>query len=86
MDNLNYTLNVSKDGMVNYYMENGNYPVTAKTTLENAIWMLERGKVRVSDKHKAEGFLLTSDDVYFFDGQADQEPKPKQRRKRAAQK
>lgn len=67
---LNYILKVSPDGMVKYYMENGKYPVTAETTFENAKWMLEQGKARVSDKHK--GFPLTSDDVYFFQGEAEE--------------
>lgn len=65
-----YILNRDENGMVRYlYGKDKRYPYVGKTKWESARWMLENDKsreLRMSEEY--EGFPLTADGVYFFDG------------------
>jgi len=65
-----YILNRDENGMVRYlYGKDKKYPYVGKTKWESARWMLENDKtreLRMSEEY--EGFPLTADGVYFFDG------------------
>ena len=65
-----YILNRDENGMVRYlYGKDRKYPYVGKTKWESARWMLENDRsreLRMSEEY--EGFPLTADGVYFFDG------------------
>lgn len=65
-----YILNRDAEGKVRYlYVNDGKHPVVGKTNWASARWMLENDKsreLRMSEEY--EGFPLTADGVYFFDG------------------
>ena len=65
-----YTLNRNEQGMVHYlYKNDGKHPFVGYCKWESARWMLENDKsreLRMSEEY--EGFPLTADGVYFFDG------------------
>ena len=67
---VDYILNRDENGMVRYlYGKDKRYPVVGRTKWESARWMLENDKtreLRMSEEY--EGFPLTADEVYFFDG------------------
>ena len=67
---VDYILNRDENGMVRYlYGKDKRYPYVGKTKWESARWMLENDKtreLRMSEEY--EGFPLTADGVYFFDG------------------
>ena len=67
---VDYNLNRDENGMVRYlYGKDKRYPYVGKTKWESARWMLENDKsreLRMSEEY--EGFPLTADGVYFFDG------------------
>lgn len=65
-----YILNRNEQGMVRYlYKNDGKHPFVGYCKWESARWMLENDKsreLRMSEEY--EGFPLTADGVYFFDG------------------
>jgi len=65
-----YILNRDENGMVRYlYGKDRKYPYVGKTKWESARWMLENDKTReLRMSEEFEGFPLTADGVYFFDG------------------
>lgn len=67
---VDYILNRDENGMVRYlYGKDKRYPYVGKTKWESARWMLENDRsreLRMSEEY--EGFPLTADGVYFFDG------------------
>ena len=67
---VDYILNRDENGMVRYlYGKDRKYPYVGKTKWESARWMLENDRsreLRMSEEY--EGFPLTADGVYFFDG------------------
>lgn len=67
---VDYILNRDENGMVRYqYGKDKRYPVVGRTKWESARWMLENDKKRkLSMSEEFEGFPLTADGVYFFDG------------------
>ena len=71
---VDYILNRDENGMVRYlYGKDKRYPYVGKTKWESARWMLENDKsreLRMSEEY--EGFPLTADGVYFFDGAIEQ--------------
>ena len=70
MNVVDYILNRDENGMVRYlYGKDKRYPYVGKTKWESARWMLENDRsreLRMSEEY--EGFPLTADGVYFFDG------------------
>ena len=63
---IEYNLKVNEEtGKVRYVMVQKGANVQGETSLEGALWMLKRGKVRTSDE--IEGYPLTADGVYFFE-------------------
>lgn len=67
---VDYILNRDENGMVRYlYGKDSKRPYVGKTKWESARWMLENDKKREIRMSEAfEGFPLTADGVYFFDG------------------
>lgn len=67
---VDYILNRDENGMVRYlYGKDREYPYVGKTKWESARWMLENDKKReLRMMEEFEGFPLTADGVYFFDG------------------
>jgi hypothetical protein len=67
---VDYILNRDENGMVRYlYGKDRKYPYVGKTKWESARWMLENDKSReLRMPEEYEGFPLTADGVYFFDG------------------
>lgn len=67
---VDYILNRDENGMVRYlYGKDKQYPVVGRTKWESARWMLENDKKReLRMSEEFEGFPLTADGVYFFDG------------------
>ena len=67
---VDYILNRDENGMVRYlFGKDKRYPYVGKTKWESARWMLENDKsreLRMSEEY--DGFPLTADGVYFFDG------------------
>ena len=53
-------------GKVRYLMKQNGANVTGETSVQSAMWMLKRGEVKRTDEF--EGFPLTADGVYFFEG------------------
>lgn len=70
MSVVDYILNRDENGMVRYlYGKDKRYPYVGKCKWDSARWMLENDKrreIRMSEEY--EGFPLTADGVYFFDG------------------
>lgn len=66
-----YVLNKGLDGKVGYlFVNDGAHPVSGRTAYESAKWMIENDRkrtVRMSEKYP--GYPLTSDGVYYFDGE-----------------
>ena len=68
---LNYILKVNANRTVNYlYRNDDEHPVADKMEHEKALAFLQRGDIHVSDEY--EGYPLTSDDKYFFAGEAEE--------------
>ena len=65
-----YILNRDENGMVRYlYGKDKRYPYVGKTKWESARWMLENDRSReLRMSEEFEGFPLTADGVYYFDG------------------
>ena len=62
-----YTLKVNEaTGKVRYLMKQNGANVTGETSVQSAMWMLKRGEVERTDEF--EGYPLTADGVYFFEG------------------
>lgn len=66
---LNWIVDIMEDGNVRYMMENGGYPVRAEMPFGNALALLKKGEVKISERFQ--GFPLTADDVFFFAGDAE---------------
>lgn len=58
-------------GKVRYLMKQNGANVTGETSVQSAMWMLKHGKVKRSEEF--EGFPLTADGVYFFEGTENRE-------------
>ena len=75
---VDYILNRDENGMVRYlYGKDKRYPYVGKTKWESARWLLENDKsreLRMSEEY--EGFPLTADGVYFFDGKCLEDDTP----------
>lgn len=67
---VDYILNRDENGMVRYlYGKDRKYPYVGKCKWESARWMLENDRSReLRMSEEFEGFPLTADGVYFFDG------------------
>lgn len=67
---VDYILNRDEHGMVRYlYGKDKRYPYVGKCKWESARWMLENDRSReLRMSEEFEGFPLTADGVYFFDG------------------
>lgn len=64
---INWILNIKQNGNVWYIMQNGAHPVCAVMPVHDALKRLPQNGVRISDRF--DGFPLTGDDVFFFDGE-----------------
>ena len=72
---LNYILKRNADGTVDYLMKQKGCNVTGKTKFESALWMLKHGgEIRASGEFPM--YPLTSDGVYFFAGEFDDQEPP----------
>ena len=70
-----YTLKVNEaTGKVRYLMKQSGANVVGETSVQSAMWMLKRGEVKRTDEF--EGFPLTADGVYFFEGEEDSLSQP----------
>ena len=79
---LNFILNRNPvTRSVSYIMKQPNANVKAEMPMENALKMLQNKNVHASDLF--DGYPVTSDDVYFFDGDVEkpveEHKKPKKR-------
>ena len=74
----NWILNARNEGgriVIGYLMKQKDCIVTGVTGYESAMWMLTNDKSkapRMSDEF--EGYPLTADGIYFFDGQMEESP------------
>ena len=72
---VNWILTQNVDGTVNYLMKQKNCNFTGKTKFESALWMLKQGgEIRASGEFPM--YPLTSDGVYFFAGEFDDQEPP----------
>ena len=72
---VNWILTQNGDGTVNYLMKQKNCNFAGKTKFENALWMLKQGgEIRASGEFPM--YPLTSDGVYFFAGEFDDQEPP----------
>ena len=72
---LNWILKRNDDGTVDYLMKQKGCNYAGKTNFESALWILKHGKGEVRASGEFPMYPLTSDGVYFFAGEFDdQEP------------
>lgn len=72
---VNWILTQNVDGTVNYLMKQKNCNFAGKTKFESALWMLKQGgEIRASGEFPM--YPLTSDGVYFFAGEFDDQEPP----------
>ena len=72
---VNWILTQNGDGTVNYLMKQKNCNFAGKTKFESALWMLKQGgEIRASGEFPM--YPLTSDGVYFFAGEFDDQEPP----------
>jgi len=73
---LNWILKKNDDGTVDYLMKQKNCNFAGKTKFESALWILKHGKGEVRASGEFPMYPLTSDGVYFFAGEFDDQEPP----------
>jgi len=73
---LNWILKRNDDGTVDYLMKQKGCNYAGKTKFENALWILKQGKGEVHASGEFPMYPLTSDGVYFFAGEFDDQEPP----------
>ena len=73
---VNWILTQNGDGTVNYLMKQKGCNYAGKTNFESALWILKHGKGEVRASGEFPMYPLTSDGVYFFAGEFDDQEPP----------